>query len=297
VPHNLPVVQYSGKSTEGAMKILELAQQTCDRFPTSYREIIWSDIWTQPEIDILYRHGADLYKRNEYVPFRGVKSQSSRYFNLEKSRPEYHLPMPATAEQVLVWTQTQRPIAVHVLDGQREYIKTGPTPDFLVNKKPPKLQVFRGDAPPCSGYLWPTECQWPFLTGGPYAFASKEVEPMHGTIVLRSEQGNRRDDYYLDPAHDYICLSQIWWEKRDGLWVKGGENKLFDLKQLPEGQWYAAKKRSLSFANPQRGTLASESTWNVDIQVLGKDEFPPDIFNGEKILEESKKDETIIDAE
>ena len=93
---------------------------------------------------------------------------------------------------------------------------------------------------------------------------------MASYVGLRSERGDQRHDYYLDPEHDYICLRWIWWNRRAGQWEKKGDYKKSAFKRLPEGQWYASKRGDNS---------------HLRVTVLQEDELPPDIFNGEKLLE------------
>ena len=116
------------------------------------------------------------------------------------------------------------------------------------------------------------------------------------TIVLRREAGRRRD-FHLDPARDHICIRDIWWEKRGRNWERDREYKLLDLEQLPQGQWYARKKYLRSYANPERGLGGYEVTWNVDFQILTEDQFPPDAFNGDKLLEDAKRQGATIETE
>jgi hypothetical protein len=79
----------------------------------------------------------------------------------------------------------------------------------------------------------------------------------------------------------------VWWEKSAGKWAKERDYKLLDLKRLPEGQWYATKEQLESY---------HKLTWNLDFQLLQKNEFPPDIFNGDKLLNESRRDGTVIES-
>ena len=71
---------------------------------------------------------------------------------------------------------------------------------------------------------------------------------------------------------------------------------LLDLKQLPQGQWYATKKYLKSYGSPLRGTVGYEKTWNLDFKIFQEDEFPPDTFNGEKMLEDAKREGAVIET-
>ena len=144
---------------------------------------------------------------------------------------------------------------------------------------------------------WPTSYQWPIVDcGGPYTSITDGAKIAPGTIGLHSENGNRRDDYYLDPKHDYICLVWTWWEKRPEQWEKSREYHLLDLRQLPEGKWYASKMLLKTFGDPAKNIHGYEITWNLDLQILQEREFPPDIFNGEKLLQQAKQEGAVIDG-
>jgi hypothetical protein len=159
-------------------------------------------------------------------------------------------------------------------------------------------RVFSGGGIAINSQFWPTDDQWPMVeqAGPSAAFLNEGRENLPGTIAIRHEAGNIRRDFYIDPNRDYICIKWVWWEKTAGKWAKEREYTLLDLKKLPEGQWYATKERLTTYGSPQRKTRGYELTWNLDFQLLKKDDFPPDIFNGDKLLEESKRDGTVIES-
>jgi hypothetical protein len=291
VPRNLPIVKFRVKTPPEVAKVAEAVRRARDRFPTSYRLIIWPDKPAYGQVEVLYRKGAvkkragDDNERNG--DWSGVNVRQARYFtNLRGQDPKSHLPHHVTAEQVLAWVETQQPASLHVSDGKRAYSK-GRT----------SLEISTGERMGFNTSLWPTDCQWPVtVANGPYVLAPRDIDPIPGTIVLRKELGNRRDDFYIDPAHDSICVRWLWWEKRGDQWVKTHEQSLSDLRQLPQGQWFATKKCLKHFANPERNTRNSETLRNQDIRLLTENEFPPDAFNGEKIYEESKHDGTTINV-
>jgi hypothetical protein len=113
-------------------------------------------------------------------------------------------------------------------------------------------------------------------------------EELSGYIGMRINVGDIRRDLYIDPDHDYICVRWIWWKQRSGVWEKEREYESTDLVQLPEGQWYAGKRVLITYPDPERGTGRGGADWNVDFKVLEENEYPPDAFNGQKLLEGAK---------
>ena len=94
----------------------------------------------------------------------------------------------------------------------------------------------------------------------------------------------------------WICLNEVWWEKVAGQWAKEREYQLFDLKQLPQGQWYATRQNLRTYDNPERKTHGHEITRNLDLRLLEEKDFPPDLFNGDKLLEKAKREGVLIET-
>jgi hypothetical protein len=240
------------------------------------------------------------------LDWTGVRIRMERYFNpKEKDHPQIGLPLPATAEEVMAWAKTQVPVSLNMADAKRTFSKytpfRAPLHGEAPNPRPTELRVDsrqggRGLALPSSDVI--AEAFWPVAHDhtGPYAFPADGAEIIPGTIAIRSEAGNSRRDFYLDPAHDYICINEVWWEMRSGKWVKQRETKLLNLRQFPQGQWYATKKYLKTYGDPAKNIGSNEVTWNLNIRLLQKGEFPPDTFNGDKLLEDSKREGAVIEA-
>jgi hypothetical protein len=295
VPRDLPIVRPEEEPPADVAQVIEKAREARDRFPTRYRVIVWQE--RQSEIDVIYRDGAPEHN-GEYYDWEGVKVRQARYFNLDGERhPDRHLPMPASAEEVLAWTETQVPVALSICDGQRCLSQT--SYDLTSDPAPPRVHAYR-----LAGRIlfdnnhWPTRYQWPFVDyAGPFVLVTDEAEAAPNTIVLRRETGKTRREFQLDPARDHITMHWIWWEKRGRNWEKDREYKLLDLEQLPQGHWYARKKYLRSYEDPERGYAGYEVTWNIDCQILTEDQFPPDAFNGDKLLEDAKSQGATIETQ
>ena len=313
VPRNTLIVKDRdrGDRSKDVAKVIELATQAHDRFPGSYRLIFAPDTDRQSsrEMDILYHDGAPVWKKpdSDRSNFRvsdwsNVRVRREYYFNLEKKYPEYYLLLPATTDEVLAWAKGQVPVTVDVWDGKRCYRLDGrlPAPFHHAGRpsEPVHFQVRQfQSAAMMNTSRWPTHYQWPMVDcGGPYTSVTDGADVAPGTVALHSDAGNRRDDYYLDPKRDYICLVWIWREKRSDRWEETREYRLLDLHQLPAGQWCAGKMLMKSFGNPAKNIHGNEVTWNLDLQILKKSDFPPGAFNGEKLLKQAKQAGAVIDG-
>jgi len=312
-PRGLPIVAVSQAVSGDVGKVIEAARKAQDRFPGRYRLIVWPEKEQMDSIDVIYRDGAPVRKQGwsgsisvgpGELDWSGVRIRMDHYFNVEKHQA-YCLSLPATAEQVMAWAKTQVPVSIYMADDKRIFDKYGPLPAPFHNKAndpgPTRLRVDlrQGGREPCLPCLDVIVHEyWPVARDhtGPYAFPADGAKTMPGTIAVRREAGDRRDDFYLDPAHDYICINQIGWEKRSGKWEKTRETKLLNLRQLPQGQWYATKKHIKDYGNPAKNIGSHEASWNLDLLLLQKDQFPPDAFNGEKLLKDSKREGAIIEA-
>jgi hypothetical protein len=301
VPRDVPIVRIPEKLPDDIAEIIDMAKSFKDGFPSRYRMIVWPE--RKGEVKIVHRDGAAVRKegrgKSDWVDWRGVKIRHDHYFNLDERYPAYHLPLPATWEQVLAWTQTQTPVQFYMSDGERSFTKYGPFPPPIHGVGETWLRVL-----PVRGRLlfpeWsdPSDQYWPFVDlAGPFALVADDGRAAAGRVVIRREAGNSRHDFYLDPKRDYICTRWIWWEKRSGQWAKDREYELSHFRQLPAGHWYARRRRLQCYENPERGTGSSESILNVDIRILGEGDFPPDVFNGAKILDAARQEGIRIETD
>ncbi len=227
------------------------------RFPKHYRALHWGNK-QRDNMGIVWRSGLKIHHHS--------------YFNLDAEYyPNRHLDLPATEDTVFQWIQTQKPATINLFDGERQYRWHHPNYD---NKaKPPEVRVMRVRSDYLmGGYSKPIDEQWPLDIRNPsrYTIIEDAPEELAAYVGLRSERGDIRREFYLDPQHDYICLRQIWWKQRSGQWEKQRDFGDSAFERLPQGQWYASKHGD---------------NWNLHVVVLQENEFPPDTFNGEKLLD------------
>ncbi|MBC8472740.1 MAG: hypothetical protein H8D56_25040 [Planctomycetes bacterium] len=273
VPKDLPVVRnYDKIASPSVEQAFKAAKAVVDRFPIRYRVIVWQNKGSH-EIDIIWRNGD--------------KIRQSRYFSLIKE--PYHLDVPCTAKEVLQWTQTQVPIGVTMVDGDNRYRRSNshPSPSFKEHRKP-EVRVARENSLMLSS--WPHDKQWPYVkqAAAQFEIIQDLSQELSGCIGLRSDSGDIRREMYIDPAHDYICVKWIWWKLHSGNWEKERQYELSGFTRLPEGHWYASSCLLTTYADPERGTGQGGANWSINIEVLDEGDYPPDVFNGEKLLEGAK---------
>jgi hypothetical protein len=219
-----------------------------------------------------------------------VKIRSDLYFNLPLDmHPQHHLALPANAQDVLKWTQTQPPISTYMSDGEKTYTRHYVHPVYPDSRNEARVLRLQGrDGLPLSSK--PLEEQWPYVNYSPASFGVIDDAPeeLRGYIGLRTGGPDRRQEFYLDPQHDFICVRWIRWKQRSGPWEKESEDECSGFTRLPQGQWYVTKRILVTYPDPQRGTSQGGANWSLDVQLLEETDFPPDTFNGDKLLEGAK---------
>jgi hypothetical protein len=276
VSRDLPVAKdYDKLAVASVVEVLQAAKAALKRFPPRYRVVVW-DNSKETEIEIVFRDGR--------------KIRHDHYFNFPVGlHPQYHLALPATAQQALDWARTQIPVSTYLFDGEKEYYRHYLHPVFP--NDPAEVRVLKdtdGSGLPTSSR--PIEQQWFHAKLRPADFEVIADAPagLSKYVGLRTNRGDIRREYYIDPEHDYLCVRNIWWKQRSGQWEKEREYEYSDLTQLPSGQWYAAKQGLVTYPDPERGTARGGENLNMDVQVLDEGDFPPGTFDGEKLLEGAK---------
>lgn len=273
VAQNLPIVKdYDKVALPTVQKVLANAKAALERFPSQYRAVVW-DNTRENAVDVIWREGRKL--------------RMDRYFNLSATRyPQHHLSLPASAEDVFRWTQTQPPISTYLFDGEKSYRRHYVHPVYPNSRAEARvLRERNGMGLPSDSK--PIEEQWPYANYSPASFdvIDDAPEELRGYIGLRTGGADRHQDFYLDPQHDSICVRWIWWKQRSGQWEKEREYESSGFTHLPQGQWYATKRVLVTYPDPERGTVQGGANWNLDMQLLEEIDFPPDTFNGDKSLE------------
>ena len=113
-------------------------------------------------------------------------------------------------------------------------------------------------------------------------------EELSKYIGLRIQDGDARRDYYIDAERDYVYVRWTSWRLRSGQWEKESQRDCSGFIRLASGQWYASKRTVVIYPAPEEGAVPTQTNWNIDVQPLGEGDFPPDTFNGEKLMEGAK---------
>ena len=207
--------------------------------------------------------------------------QRSNYFNTNDTN---YLHIPATTEQVLAWTKTQEPKSVYFSNGDTKTDYNRYTPNLRDHTKQPITKVIRNLGYPYFGdnlkdQLWPY-AMWRGLDD--FEIISDHPKAPPGCVTLLSG----RFHFFVDTEKDYICIKRIRAQSKED---RGRDFWLTDFAQLPTGHWYAKRSHVIAHLNTEREhSNTDEEHWLINIELLEEDEFPPDIFNGEKLLEGAK---------
>jgi hypothetical protein len=221
----------------------------------------------------------------------GDRLRFERYYVLDRQDdPSRHIDLPATAAQVLAWTATQTPVDVSMYDGKNTYNKTGPYPPSFTDVKPPYVHVLRGSI--VNDTSFPHANQWETSDRGfePLA-AADSADPRSvptGCVgVWQTVGADQRREYWLDPAHDHICVRETWFRKFNGNSVAERVKTLSDFDKLPGGQWYARTATTGGTVIPEKPTEPLEEpytqAYRVDISPLEPADIPAKLFDGNEL--------------
>jgi len=263
---------------DDAKAVIEKARKAAEAFPKTYRLVTWTND-RDSEIDVVWRDGEKL--------------RMNRYFNLRAEYPAYHLSLPASAEQVLKWTETQTPMDITVFADGREYRRLNPYPKGVRTTSPQETTVhvsrISSGRYPRTDRTPPTDYQWPFLNrGGPAEVVKDDPETPADCILLRFGATGFRHEYYVDPSKGYMCMKEVHWRLRAGRLEKWRDYWLFNLERASDTAWYATRRLMIDYGDSGAGIGRSHAYWNVRFTPLKAEELPPGIFDGKKLLEGAK---------
>jgi hypothetical protein len=191
---------------------------------------------------------------------------------------------------VLARFKDEKATSLDLFDGKRVYLFSS----MLSNKALLQVRTISdGDLPPMEQTIWPSTLFRPYLEyglgmGGQAEIVESPPIKIPGTVLLRYHfDGNRIDlaDYYIDPRRDYLCLKRILWA-RGTIRQKEFEDDLSELRQLPGGHWWAAKRTSQYYGTA--GGDAWLNTRSINIQPLADSDFSPSTFDGDNLLQRAK---------
>ncbi|MBP7050987.1 MAG: hypothetical protein KBE65_08235 [Phycisphaerae bacterium] len=279
VPRDLPVVKEVKETVAvpvpAIAEVLEAAKAASARLPLRYRAAVWADDGTIPVV-VTWRDGPRLHKNRYTEPSPGHSSQ-------------HRLNLPATTEDILLWTSAQLPISTLILDGQRIYDRRYSHVAHPGSRDEVRVTWAKNSDPSEVGRHAIAE-QWAYMKEKPASFERIDDPPeeLSEYIGLRIQDGDARRDYYIDAERDYAYVRWISWRLRSGQWEKESQRDCSGFIRLVSGQWYASKRTVVIYPAPEEGAVPTQTNWNIDVQPLGEGDFPPDTFNGERLMEGAK---------
>jgi hypothetical protein len=265
--------------SEEVRLIIESGEKALKQFPTNIRTVKWLD-----KNDEHWSNKIGYSSRREiWIAYRNGNKECCIQYDLnEIYTDEYHnvFNILNTLESILRWTQTREPMSVDLCDGENLY-NWSRDPLYDGNVYGRTVRVIRNGGPLEFGQytkLWPYEQ----IKRAPVEIVQEApVEIPIGCIALFD--GNTY--YFIDPEKDYICVKQVIGELYDRRWRIIKEVWFSDFVQLSTGHWYA---RNMQKTNYLDGKEDYHHKWNYDILILEDEEYPLEIFDGKKLLEDSK---------
>jgi len=198
------------------------------------------------------------------------------------SRPDAVVP----ADQIARWFPIARATNTELFDGKRHYNMTRFNKDV-------QLHVLPG-----AEYRWPSPFAdgWEFANWNHSEFAPpKGEEPApDGQLLIHSRRRDLKNNWYIDPAHDYTVARNVEWRLINEKWKLTMETRALAWQRTPNGSWYVSawEVREPHVRQPDEGDAAPEfdvSRRRIEITPLETKDFPPDIFDGEKLQKRARK--------
>ncbi|HEX5444633.1 MAG TPA: hypothetical protein VFW87_12415 [Pirellulales bacterium] len=294
---------------EDLQEVLQAARRAWTAFPRRYRAVIWkaeADPLNPSSIDLIYWEGLPQQRTKQFTTFldwSGVKIHQARYWSLMESEPAFHLPPTDSADEVLLWLARQTPGQLDISDGVTMYSRQGPALPPVVNPMPTTLRVQRINTGPTLSMIWFSRDPWLLLNQWPLVdrmdhleLVAEPEQTVPGTVALRRIVRDSREDYYLSPARDYLCVKRVFWQQKQGTWQKWREVDLSELKLLPTGHWCVSQRRTRAYP---RHPTPRFTDWidQIDIQVLAEDELPAGVFDGQRLVREAQEEGHKVEAE
>jgi hypothetical protein len=124
---------------------------------------------------------------------------------------------------------------------------------------------------------------------------SEEIAPA-GQILVHAERRELKKDWFVDPGRDYTVARHVQYRLIGDRWEKR-ETRAVHWERLPEGPWYVSvwetRSRVKATGNPADGNLPQPEEEQVDrkrivITPLEPEDFPADLFDGDKFLEAAR---------
>ena len=268
VPRDIPITKDVTIAPVAVQSVLDGINRAHDDFLKKYRVVIWTVRPGSPEpingLDIIWRDGEKL-RQDHHLPSFEVQQNHAP-----------PLPQPNPAD-LLTWAAQTDAAVKQLMTRDREF--TWRSADVAKASKP-KVHVIRhNNFPLLDANAWPERIQWPTRNYKPnFQVLGSNVDSVAGCIGLRSESGNSRSDYYIDPHNDFVCMKQTQWTKRGDEWAKTRECTLAGLHRI-ENHVVAGSSTFVGFADPVQGFSRSTETMTIDLVPFAATDYPDGIFD------------------
>jgi hypothetical protein len=322
LPPALPVVderQRAETSDRGMLPAVERAllgaSQAIARFPRDCR-VVWSD---GHSLEVQYWSCSESFREawargvasGDYGrvytadPPRSFFADHQNFSDLldDLRRPlETNAAGPLPADVLVRWLPRDQAVNLALADGSREFRLTRFVAGAGEDRKT-RLHVRRQQV---TSFPKSLESLWPHAWTSRVKLSLGESDPSaRGTLLsLRVEYDQLAFDWDIDPGHSYIATRQVTYRKVGNDWEFSEEAKATRFEQLANGPSYVSnwEVRTAPIVDDagDRGPGREEerrSIRRLSITPLGPDEFPEGIFDGEKLMDDARKEgaEIVVD--
>ncbi len=206
-------------------------------------------------------------------------------------------------DRIAAWFPFDKSTNIRLQDGERVFILTR---RFDGAGKPPRtgVHVLSGafdSLPNLMDELWPVANS----NLSEVSAVGPRPDTPPGCLVIRTERDDLRNEFTIDPAREFITVRQLEWWKDQGKWSRI-DTRAVRYKQLPGGSWYVTaweQRQRMGLAEAELvGKPADKDdgdldTRRIEITPLEPDQFPKNIFDGNKLIEAAKKAGAVIEAD
>jgi hypothetical protein len=216
------------------------------------------------------------------------------------SDPRVNLP----ADRIAAWFPFDRSAGVFLEDGKRTYdlyrLRDGAAGPYKIH-----LHVLSGGndtLPDLLDEFWRVAGWRP---RGEISAVPPRPDTPPGCLVIRTDSDDRRNEFTIDPARDFLTVRRLEWSKDDGKWYRN-DRRAVRFRRLPGGSWYVAaweRRQPIGLAEDQLDARPEDKQGGrldirrLEITPLEPDQFPKDLFDGDKFMEAAKKAGAVIEAD
>ncbi len=209
------------------------------------------------------------------------------------------------ADALAAWLPIDRSVNVHLNDGTMRYDLTRMI-GAADKPRQVRVHVLRGES--FNDLPKPIEETWGYAFDNRRYLKLVPSEPgtPEGWVAIKVDYPSIRELYYADPEHGYAVARMVEWsDHNDGRMTFRTESKAVRWSQLPGGVWYVSEWERLHHLDKFDASGKPEAEQQSDyttvrrvvITPMDPETFPPGIFDGEKFLDEARKEGAKIEVD